>query len=62
MLFGLNQNEFYTLVLTLLLVIIGLVSFHFYSYVSAKNGLNFGTGFGVSLLPNTGRQEEGFYY
>lgn len=49
---GLTQTQFYTLVLLLLLIILGIVSFHYYTYVSGKNGLSAGAGFGIQLLPN----------
>lgn len=49
--FGLNTGTFNAIILLVLLIILGIVSFHFYSYVSANNGLSFGTGFGVNLLP-----------
>lgn len=52
---GMDSNSFYALVLLILLTILGLVSFHYYAYFSAKNGIRAGTGFGVSILP--GRQE-----
>lgn len=47
---GLNTNTFYSLVLLLLLIVLGIVSFHYYAYVSGKNGLHAGTGFGFSIL------------
>jgi len=52
---GIEQNTFYSLVLLLLLMILGIVSFHYYVVVSGKNGLTFGTGVGVQIL---GRQSE----
>lgn len=47
---GMEPNTFYALVLLLLLVVLGLVSFQYYAYLSGKNGLRFGTGFGVDVL------------
>ena len=48
--FGMTPAAFNSLVLILLLTILGIVSFQYYAYASAKNGLSFGTGSGVSLL------------
>lgn len=53
---GLNQTQFYTLVLLLLLIILGIVSFHYYTYVQGKNGLSAGMGFGVQVLPNANKE------
>jgi len=47
---GLPGTQFNTLVLVLLLVILGLVSFHYYAFVSASNGLSFGSGVAVNIL------------
>lgn len=47
---GLNSTQFNTLVLVLLMVIVGLLSFRYFLYVSTTNGLSFGTGFGVNIL------------
>ena len=52
---GLDANTFYGLVLLLLLIILGIVTFHYYVYVSGKNGLSLGTGFGINILPNQSR-------
>ncbi len=49
---GLDSNTFYGLVLLLLLIILGIVTFHYYVYISGKNGLALGTGFGVNILPS----------
>ena len=53
--FGLDTRTFNSLVLLLLLIILGVVSFHYYAYVSGKDGLSFGTGFGVNILPSRRR-------
>ncbi len=50
-LLGLDTATFNSLVLLLLLIILGVVSFHYYAYVSTKKGLSFGTGLGVNILP-----------
>lgn len=55
---GLQPTTFNGLVLLLLLVILGIVSFHYYGFVSTKNGLRFGTGFDVSLLPQYSAQQQ----
>lgn len=50
--FGIPSGTVYSLLSLLLLLVLGLLTFQYYVYVSGKNGLNFGTGFDVSLLPN----------
>ena len=47
---GFNNTQFNTLILVLLLVLVGLLSFRYYLHVSTTNGLTFGTGFGVNIL------------
>jgi hypothetical protein len=51
---GLTTDTFYALVLLLLLIILGIVTFHYYIYLSGGNGIRFGTGLGVSILPGYG--------
>ncbi len=48
---GMDQNQFYTLVFIILLVILGVVSFHYYTYVSATDSLSAGAGVGLTILP-----------
>lgn len=52
---GMNQHAFNTMALLLLLIILGIVTFHYYAYVSGHNGFSFGTGFGVNILPGRKR-------
>lgn len=47
---GMSSNQFNTLVLLLLLIILGVVSFQYYAFVSASNGLSFGSGVAVNVL------------
>lgn len=51
---GINKNTFYVIILVLLLIILGIISFHYYGYVvgSPQSGLSAGTGVGVSLFGN----------
>jgi len=51
--FGMNSESFYVLIFILLLVILGIVSFHYYVYLSGggNSALRAGTGFAVTLLP-----------
>lgn len=49
---GIDQEKFYALLIILLLIILGIVSFHYYAYVFANNGIGFGTGIGFSILQN----------
>jgi hypothetical protein len=53
---GMTSDSFYALVFLLLLVILGVVSFHYYVYVSSGKGsaLSAGTGLGFTLLPGRG--------
>ena len=54
---GMTTEQFYTLLLLLLVVILGIVSFQFYFNVSGKNGLRAETGVGLSILSGQqGRQ------
>lgn len=50
---GLNANTFYALIVLLVLVILGIVTFHYYAYLSAGRGSAFsaGAGLGFALLP-----------
>lgn len=63
---GFDPERFYAIVLLLLLIILGIVSFHYYAYISARDGLSVGTGIGLSIYPNRRRRlmpdEEGKYY
>jgi len=47
---GIDQNLFFGGLALLLLVILGVVSFHAYMYASTSNGLSIGAGAGVSVL------------
>ena len=62
---GFNTDTFYALVLLLLLIILGIVSFNYYVQFSGKNGIKFDTGVGVQILPGRqsgqGQPEEGMY-
>ena len=53
---GINSDVFYALLILLVLIILGIVSFHYYTYFVAGHGsaLSAGAGVGFSLLP--GRQ------
>lgn len=53
--FGIPSGTVYSLLSLLLLLVLGLLTFQYYVYVTGKNGLNFGTGIDVSLLPNLQR-------
>ena len=57
--FGINSNVIYTLVILLALIILGVVTFHYYAYMSAGRGsaLSAGAGLGFSVLP---QKEERF--
>lgn len=51
---GMNSDSFYALLFLLVLIILGIVSFHYYVYVSGGGNaaLRAGTGIGFTLLPN----------
>lgn len=59
---GMNSDTFYALLFLLLLIILGVVSFHYFVYVSGGGNaaLRAGTGIGFTLLPGKGREQE--YY
>lgn len=59
---GLSADSFYALMFLLLLIILGIVSFHYYVYVSGGNDAAFraGTGVGITLLPGRAKQEQRF--
>lgn len=49
-LLGMDQASFNTLVLLLLLIILGVVSFSHYYYIKAGNGLSMGAGASLGIL------------
>ena len=57
---GLSPDSFYALMFLLLLIILGVVSFHYYVYVSGGGdaALRAGTGVGFTLLPGRGGRQE----
>lgn len=51
---GMGADIFFALVFLLLFIILGIVSFHFYGYISAgtpQSAFSAGTGLGFSLFP-----------
>lgn len=56
---GFTTDTFYGLLFLIVLIILGIVSFHYYGYVQGGNGsaLSAGTGFGITLLPGKGYPE-----
>jgi hypothetical protein len=48
--FGMDQTAFNTLILLLLLIILGVVSFSHYTYIKAGNGLTMGAGASLGIL------------
>lgn len=56
---GMNAESFYTLLFVLLLIILGVVTFHYYAYLSSGNGsaLRAGAGVGFNLLPGYGSDD-----
>ena len=57
---GMNSDVFYTLLILLVLIILGIVSFHYYTYFVSGYGsaLSAGAGVGFSLLPNRQQQQQ----
>ena len=53
---GLSTSRFNMIILLLLLMILGLVSFHYFAFISTSNGLSFGSGVGVNILGNREKQ------
>lgn len=58
---GLEPTTFYGLILLLLLIILGIVSFHYWIYVSGRGGLRAGTGIDVAILPGYGGPQRPVY-
>jgi hypothetical protein len=53
---GINTDTFYALLFLVLLLILGIVSFHYYVFIKAggHSALNAGIGAGFTLLPGMG--------
>nr|QBK88408.1 MAG: hypothetical protein LCMiAC01_00720 [Mimivirus LCMiAC01] len=47
--FGLDEDTYRLLIFVLLLVIFGIVSFNAYSFISAKDGISLGAGYGFQI-------------
>ena len=56
---GIDGNIIFILILILLFVICGLLTFQFYGFISSGQNsvLSTGAGFGVSILPNRQQQQ-----
>jgi hypothetical protein len=54
---GMNSNTVYAIIILLILIILGVVTFHYYAYISVgkKAALNTGAGFNFTLLPERGQ-------
>lgn len=57
---GIDANIIFILILVMLFVIFGIVTFQFYGFISSGQNsvLSAGTGFGVSILPNRQQQKQ----
>ncbi len=55
-----TMNALIILTVFLLLVVLGIVSFHYYSFVSAKNGITAGAGGSISIFGNRREEPTGF--
>jgi hypothetical protein len=55
---GMNKNTIYSLIILLILVILGVVTFHYYAYMSIGQGsvLNTGAGVNLTLLKSKDKQ------
>ena len=55
---GMRQDTVYLLIILLILVILGIVTFHYYAYVSVGQGsvLNTGAGVNLTLLKSKDKQ------
>lgn len=53
-----SLNALILLIVALLLVVLGIVTFHYYSFISAKNGITAGAGGSISIF---GNREESRY-
>jgi hypothetical protein len=52
--FGFDTNTIIGFIAILLLITLGVVSFHYYAYIKSTKGLRFGAGFGVGILDKDG--------
>lgn len=57
---GMNIDILFALLILLLLFILGIVSFHFYGYISAgqNSALSAATGLGFSLFPGLNNNKQ----
>lgn len=46
---GMNQDTVYLLIILLMLIILGIVTFHYYAYISVGQGSVLTTGAGVNF-------------
>lgn len=55
---GVNSDTVYLLIILLILVILGVVTFHYYAYVSVGQGsvLNTGAGVNFTLMKSQDKQ------
>ena len=49
---GIRKNTWYGILLLLLLLILGILTFNYYFYLNGDNGFRAGTGFNIALFPN----------
>ena len=47
-----NQDHVYAIIIVLMLIILGVITFHYYAYISSGNGsaLNVGLGGGIKIM------------
>lgn len=60
---GLNPDVFYVIIIVLALIILGIVTFHYYAYVKAGGSsvMDMGVGAGITVLPGYGRTKENYH-
>ncbi len=55
---GMNSDNVFAIIILLMLIILGVVTFHFYTYATVGSGsvFNAGSGIGFKLLPTQQKQ------
>jgi hypothetical protein len=55
---GMNQDTVYMLIILLILIVLGIVTFHYYAYVSVGQGSVLNTGAGVNFTLLKSKQDK----
>jgi hypothetical protein len=55
---GMNQDTVYMLIILLILIVLGIVTFHYYAYISVGQGSVLNTGAGVNFTLLKAKQDK----